>query len=90
MLAVFRAAMLMTSHFFSDHVTSLFLDHVLTIEPPPNEISNGSFTTLTSDFDTCSKGPITWRVSAQAEISARPPGRNFVVITWLVSARAEI
>ena len=36
------------------------------------------------------KGPITWRVSARAEISARPLGWNFVAITWLVSARAEI
>ena len=44
---------------------------------------------LKSEFS-FSYGPITWRASARAEISAHPPGWNFVAITWLVSARAEI
>ena len=35
------------------------------------------------------KGPITWRISAQAEISDRPPGWNFVGITWRISARGQ-
>ena len=31
----------------------------------------------------------TWRISAQAEILDRPPGWNFVSITWQISARVQ-
>ena len=35
------------------------------------------------------KGPITWRISAWAEISVHPLGWNFLAITWRISARAK-
>ena len=40
-------------------------------------------------FFVCSKGPITWWVSALAEISLRPAGWNIVVITCSISARGQ-